>query len=154
MATWDELTALRPGAAVRHDGEEYVIERTIRFDQDGGMWFEHRLSSDGSGRTVWLEIPADPDERVIVYDRSEALTAPHEPRPEIEHDGERMPHLISGPAKYRTIERSSAGKSGVLEYHEYAAGGRHVTYECRGAEGVWEFSEGRETDPAEIEILA
>ena len=54
MATWDELTALRPGAAVRHGGEEYVIERTIRLDQEGCVWFEHRLSSDGSGRTVWL----------------------------------------------------------------------------------------------------
>jgi hypothetical protein len=52
MASWDELAALRPGAAVRHGGEEYVIERTIRFDQDGCMRFEHRLSSDGSGRTV------------------------------------------------------------------------------------------------------
>ena len=154
MATWDELTALRPGAAARHDGEEYVIERTIRLDQDGCVWFEHRLSSDGSGRTVWLEIPAGPEEGVIVYDRSEALAAPHERRPEIEHGSERMPHVMSGPANYRTIERSSAGKSGVLEYHEYAAGGVHVTYECRGADGTWEFSEGREADPAEIEILA
>ena len=72
----------------------------------------------------------------------------------IVHAGERMPHVMSGPATYRTIERSAAAKSGVLEYHEYAAGGLHVTYECRGAEGIWEVSEGREADPAEIEILA
>ena len=71
MATWDELTALRPGVALRYDGEEFVIERTIRFEEHGCAWFEHRLSSDGSGRTVWLEIPAGPEERVIVYDRSE-----------------------------------------------------------------------------------
>ena len=153
MATWDELTALRPGAAVRHGDAEYVIERTIRLEQDGGVWFEHRLSSDASGRTVWLEIPADPAERVTIYDSSEPLGAPHEPGPEIVHEGERMPHVMSGPATYRTIERSAAAKSGVLEYHEYAAGGRHVTYECRGAEGLWEVSEGREADPAEIEIL-
>lgn len=154
MATWDELTALRPGAAVRHDGEEYVIERTIRLDQAGCVWFEHRLSSDGSGRTVWLEIPADPEQRVIVYDSSEPLGARHEPGPEIVHEGERMPQVMSGSATYRTIERSAAAKSGVLEYHEYAAGGLHVTYECRGPEGIWEVSEGREADPAEIEILA
>ena len=153
MGSWDELTALRPGAAVRHDGEEYVIERTIRLDQDGCVWFEHRLSSDASGRTVWLEIPADPEVGVIVYDRSDTLDAPHERRPEIEHEGERMPHVMSGPATYRTIERSAAPNSGVLEYHEYAAGGRHVTYECRGAEGIWEVSAGHEAEPAEIEIL-
>ena len=153
MATWDELTALRPGAAVRHDGEEYVIERTIRLDQEGCVWFEHRLSSDGSGRTIWLEIPADPEEGVIVYDHSEPLGAPHERRPEIVYAGERMPHLMSGPATYRTIERSAAAKSGELVYHEYAAGGRRVTYECRGTEGSWELSAGREADPGEIEIL-
>ncbi|NUT55791.1 MAG: DUF4178 domain-containing protein, partial [Thermoleophilia bacterium] len=97
MATWGELTALRPGAAVRHRGAEYVIERTIRLEQDDFVWFEHRLSSDGSGRTVWLEIPPDPEDGVIVYDRSEPLDVPHEPRPAIVHEGERLPHLMSGP---------------------------------------------------------
>ena len=33
MAAWDELTALRPGAALRYQDEEFVIERTIRFEE-------------------------------------------------------------------------------------------------------------------------
>ncbi len=69
MATWDELTALRPGAAVRVEGEEFLIERTIRFEEDDCVWFEHRLSSDGTGRSLWLEIPADPDDAVIAYEQ-------------------------------------------------------------------------------------
>ena len=47
MATWDELTALRPGAALRYEDEEFVIERTIRFEEGDCVWFEHRPSKMG-----------------------------------------------------------------------------------------------------------
>jgi len=154
MATWEELTALRPGVALRYEGEEFVIERCIRFEERGCVWFEHRLSSDGSGRSLWLEIPASTDEPVITYESSATLDSAPDGGPEIEHDGERMPLLMSGRAEYRTIERSAAAKTGVLVYHEYALGDRRVTYECRGDESVWEASEGRAVDGAAIEILA
>ena len=153
MATWDELTALRPGAALRVDGEGYVIERTIRSEEDGCVWFEHRLSSDRSGRSLWLEIPADPDEAVIVYDNSAVLDFVPDGGAEIEHGGERFPLRKSGTAAYRSIERSSAPKSGELVYHEYARGDRRVTYECRSEGSVWEVSEGRAVTAADLEIL-
>ena len=153
MATWDELSALRPGAAVRFGGEGYVIERTICFDQDGGVWYEHRLSSDRSGRTLWLEIPGEPTHPVVVYHSSAVLDFVPDGGPEIEHGGERLPLLMSARASYRTVERASAPKSGELIYHEYAKGDLRVTYETRG-EGTWEVSEGRAIDAAEVEIEA
>ena len=153
MATWDELTALRPGAGVRVDGEGYVIERTIRYDQDGCVWFEHRLSSDRSGRSLWLEIPADPGDAVIVYDSSAVLDFIPDGSPEIEHRGERFPLLMSGRAEYRSVERASAPKSGELIYHEYASGDRRVTYECRSDDSAWEVSEGRAIAAADVEIV-
>jgi len=154
MATWDELAALRPGVAVRYDGDEFVVERCIRFDEDGCVWFEHRLSSDGSGRSLWLEIPAGRDDPVISYESSTTLDAAPEGAPEIVHRGERMPLRVSGRARYRTVERSAAAKTGELVYHEYALGDRRVTYECRGDESIWEVSEGSAIDGASIEILA
>ena len=154
MATWDELTALRPGVTLRYDGEEFVVERCIHFEERGCVWFEHRLSSDGSGRSLWLEIPPEAGDPVIVYETSATLDAAPEGGPEIEHRGERMPLLVSGRAQYRTIERSAAAKTGELVYHEYALGDRRVTYECRGDESIWEVSEGRAIDGATIEILA
>jgi hypothetical protein len=153
MATRDELASLRPGVALRYDGEEFVIERTIRFEERGCAWFEHRLSSDGSGRSLWLEIPAGAEEPVIAHESSATLDAEPDGGPEIEHGAERMPLLRSGRAEYRTVERSAAAKTGVLVYHEYALGDRRVTYECRGDEAVWEVSEGRAIDGAAIEIL-
>ena len=154
MATWDELTAVRPGVALRYDGEEFVIERTIRFEEDGCVWFEHRLSSDGSGRSLWLEVPPAVDQPVIAYESGATLDAAPDGGPEIEHAGERMPLFMSGRAEYRTIERSAAAKTGVLVYHEYALRDRRVTYECRGDDAVWEVSEGRAIDGAAIEVLA
>ena len=143
--------ALRPGAAVRVHGEEFLIERTIRFDEDGCVWFEHRLSSDGTGRSLWLEIPADPTTRDRLRQQRDARVRP-DGGPEIEHGGERLPLLMSGRASYRSVERSAAPKSGELVYHEYARGDRRVTYECRG-DAVWEVSEGRAIDAAAVEIL-
>ena len=153
MATRHELAALRPGAAVRIEGDEFLVERTIRFDQaDGYGWWEHRLSSDGTGSSRWLEV--DPGGPVIVHEGSETLG--HEPdgAPEIEHDGERLQLLMSGRASYRSVERSAAPKSGELVYYEYASGDRRVTYETRGEGTVWEVSEGRMIDASDVEILA
>ena len=153
MATWDELSALRPGTAVRVRGEEFLIERTICYDQDGCEWFEHRLSSDGSGRSLWLEIPADRDDPVIAYDSSAVIDFTPEGGPEIEHGGERLQLVMSGRASYRSVERASASKRGELAYHEYANGDLRVTYECRNDETSWEVSEGRAIDAADVEIL-
>jgi hypothetical protein len=153
MATWDELTMLRPGAALRYEDEEFVVERTIRFEEGDCVWFEHRLSSDGTGRSLWLELPPEPGDQVIAYDSSAPLDHVPDGGPEIEHEGERMPLLMSGRASYRSVERSAAAKTGELVYHEYALGDRRVTYECRSHDTVWEVSEGRAIDAAALEVL-
>ena len=153
MATWDQLAALRPGAALRYRDEEFVIERTIRFEEGDCVWFEHRLSSDGTGRSLWLEIPADPDDAVIAYEHSATVSFVPDGGPEIEHGGVRMPLLMSGRATYRSVERSAAPKTGELVYHEYALGDRRVTYECRSHDTVWEVSEGLAIASEDLEIL-
>ena len=153
MATRDELAALRPGASVRVEGDEYLVERTIRFEQaDGYSWWEHRLSSDGTGSSRWLEV--DPDGPVIVHAGSDTLGYEPEGATEIEHRGKRFQLLMSGRASYRSVERSAVPKSGELIYYEYATGDRRVTYECRSESTVWEVSEGHLIDPATIEIVA
>jgi hypothetical protein len=153
MATWDELTALRPGAALGYQDEEFVIERTFRFEEGDCVWFEHRLSSDGTGRSLWLEIPAERDDAVIAYESSATLDSAPDGRPELEHDGERLPLVMSGRATYRSVERSAASKTGELVYHEYGRGDLRVTFECRSHDSVWEVSEGRAIDGAALEIL-
>ena len=154
MATRDELTALRPGAAVRVMGDEFLIERTVRCEQDdGAVWWEHRLSSDGTGRSLWLEIPVDPDEPLVAHESTGTLGSEPDGGPVIEYRGERMELHMSARASYRSVERSAAPKSGELVYHEYASGDRRVTYERRGEGMVWEVSEGRAIDADSVEVL-
>ena len=152
MASWDELTALRPGVAVRIGGETYELERTLCLEEPGKEWVEHRLSSAGTGRSLWLEVPPTPGP-VIVYEHSAVLDRAPAGGPEIEHAGEPLPLLASGRASYRSVERGSAPKRGVLRYQEYARGDLHVTYENRG-DKVWEISVGLASDAAAIEIVA
>ena len=152
MATWDELTAIRPGAALRLRGDEFVVERCGRFEDRDGGWLEHRLSSNASGSSLWLEVPADPAAPVIAYQRSDFVGEEPDGREEIEHAGARFPLLTSGRASYRTMERSAASKRGHLEYYEYAAGDRRVSFERRDR-GAWEVSEGEEIEAAAIEVL-
>jgi hypothetical protein len=73
VASRDELIAVRPGAALRLRGDEFVVERCIRFDEPGGGWWEHRLSSHASGSSLWLEIPADPGAPIVAYERSDLV---------------------------------------------------------------------------------
>ena len=152
MATWDELTAIRPGAALRLRGDEFVVERCGRFEDSAGGWLEHRLSSNALGSSLWLEVPADPDAAVVVYQRSDFVGEEPDGRDEIEHDGVRYPLLTSGVATYRTMERSAAPKRGQLEYYEYAAGEYRVSFERREG-GAWEVSAGEEIAAAAIELL-
>ena len=155
MATRDELTALRPGSAVRVMGDEFLIERTVRCEQDDGtVWWEHRLSSGGSGRSLWLEIPVDPADPVVAHESTGTLAGEPDGGPDTEYGGELLPLLISARARYRSVERSAAPKSGELVYHEYASGDRRVTYERRGESRVWEVSEGRAIDAASIEVVS
>ena len=152
MATWDELTALRPGAALRLRGDEFVVERCGRFEDRHGGWLEHRLSSNASGSSLWLEVPADPAAPVVAYERGDFAGEEPDGGEEIEHGGARYPLLASGRASYRTLERSAAPKLGEVEYYEYAAGDRRVSFERRD-DGAWEVSVGREIEAAAIELL-
>jgi hypothetical protein len=147
-----ELTALRPADALRYRGEEFVVERRMQFQEGDASWIEQRLSSDGSGRSLWLEIPADPDKPLVAYERTTPLDEVPNGGPEIEWRGERMTLVASGRAAYRSLERSAAAKSGEIVYHDYAAGDRRVSFECRTDQATWEVSEGRTVDAAEIEL--
>ena len=143
------------GRASAYQDEEFVIERTIRFEEDDCVWFEHRLSSDGTGRSLWLEIPADPDDGVIVYDSSETLELRPDGGPEIEHGGraaaaadERPGELPQRGALGRAEDGASSSTTNTR------SGDRRVTYECRSHDSVWEVSEGRAIDGAAIEMQA
>jgi hypothetical protein len=136
-----------PGRIVRYRDAHLMVERTLRFENGDERWFEHRLSDDRLGRSLWLEIQGD---KVTLYERL-AAGAPPEGGPEAVHDGVAFRLTEHGLATYRSQERAGAGKQGEVEYFEYAAGERRLAYE-RFDGGRWEVSLGEIVDPADVAI--
>jgi hypothetical protein len=54
--------SLQPGDIVQYTGTDYVVDSTIRYEQDGIGWQEHLLG--GGDRDLWLVV--EEDDRVLL----------------------------------------------------------------------------------------
>ena len=146
-----DLSSLRPGALLRVRGGQYLLERSLRLEQGDHAWTEHRVSSDTSGRTLWLEVPDDPAAPVVVYARGgQQLPLP---RPVLPDTHEGFVLRRAGTARYRTLERAGVAKIGTLIYVEYASGARRLAFERRRRDEPWQVWHGHELDRAEIQLV-
>jgi len=146
-----DLHHLRPGAMLRLRGAEYVLERSLRLEQGDLRWTEHRLSSDASGRSLWLEVPDEPLAPLSVHGRGgqqPPLSRPVLPDPDAGFVLRR-----AGTARYRTIERAGISKIGTLIFVEYIAGARLLSFERHHRDEPWQIWHGRVLDRSAVELL-
>lgn len=137
-----DVRKLAPGDAVSYEGTDFLVDRTMHFDQDGFAWKEHMLSDAVSGRRLWLSVEDDDGLEVAVWQRVPEPDV--EPGPaELSFDGVTYERQERGRARFR-VEQTGGGtaESGTMEYVEYAAGERLLTFERYGT-GSWEASTGR-----------
>ncbi|HEV3002199.1 MAG TPA: DUF4178 domain-containing protein [Solirubrobacteraceae bacterium] len=137
-----DVRRLAPGDAVSYEGTDFLVDRTMRFDQGGYAWKEHLLSDAVSGRRMWLSVEEDDGLEVAVWERVPEPDV--EPGPaELTYDGRAYERQERGSARFRTEQTGGgAGESGTMEYVEYAAGERLLVFERYGT-GAWEVSTGR-----------
>ena len=136
-----DVRKLGPGDVVNFETTDFIIERTMRFDEDGFTWTEHLLEDAVSGRKLWLSVEDDDGLQVAVYER--VTGAALEPgAAQIEHDGVTYHRDEQGRAAFTTEHEGSAGEGGTMEYADYTAGDRHLAFERYGT-GSWEVSTGR-----------
>ncbi len=136
-----DVRKLAPGDAVAYDGTDFLVDRTIHFDEGGFAWKEHMLSDAVTGRKLWLSVEDDDGLEVAVWER---LPVDLEPgSTSVTHDGVTYEREEHGTASFR-IEQTggSISESGTMEYQEYAAGDRLLAFERYGT-GSWEVSTGR-----------
>ena len=50
------------------DGADFIVEGTLRLEQDGFRWDEHRLVDGEHGR--WLSVEDDEGLEVVLWDRA------------------------------------------------------------------------------------
>ena len=135
-----DVRALQPGDVVNHEGNDYVVERTVAFDEDGFTWHEHLLDDPVGGRAMWLGVEDDDGLEVTLWERVRGAAL--EPGPdELEHGGTTYRLDERGRARYSARTEAGPAESGDMEYADYVAGESLLAFERYGT-GGWEVSTG------------
>lgn len=135
-----DVRKLRPGDVINHDGNDFLIERTMVFDEDGFKWHEHLLDDPVSGRAMWLSVEDDDGLELAMYEKVSGAAL--EPGPDsLDHDGVSYRLNERGRARYTTETSQGPAESGDMEYADYVAGDRRLAFERYGT-GGWEVSRG------------
>ncbi len=117
--------ALKVGDVVNHDGSDFIVEGTLRFDEG--------------------------ELEVVEWHRQKGLGL--EPGPKaIEHEGISYALEERGRANYTSEGVTGALGGGVAEYADYAADDRRLGFERYTADGDWEVSLGRKISPHALDI--
>jgi hypothetical protein len=133
------VRTLKLGDVVNLEAADFIVEGTLRLEQDGFRWEEHRLV-DGE-RSRWLSVEDDEGLEVVVWNRSPA--ADLDPgRDTIAHEGVDYALLERGHASFTAEGSTATAPSGRMEYVEYAAGDRRLAFERYGDEAGWELGVG------------
>lgn len=134
-----DVRNLKPGDVVHYEGADYIVEGTLRLDQDGFEWQEHRLV-DGE-RSLWLSVEDDEGLEVIVWERARATL---EPGPAtLTHDGVSYELDERGHARFTASGSTGTAPSGRVEFADYEAGDRRLSFERFGDDAGWELGVGR-----------
>jgi opacity protein-like surface antigen len=138
-----DVRSLKPGDVVAYEGVDYIVDRSMRFDEDGFTWDEHLLSDSGaSGRSLWLSVEDDEGVEVAIYEKVAGVDVSPGPA-QVEHGGVTYGREEQGRASFR-VERAGGapGEAGTMEYADYRAGEQLLAFERYGT-GGWEVSTGR-----------
>jgi hypothetical protein len=134
-----DVRRLGPGDVVLYDGTDFIVEGTIRLEQDGFEWQEHRLAADA--RSLWLSVEDDEGLEVVVWDRSAAQDLEPGPRT-LTHGGVTYTLDERGRARFTAEGSTATGASGTVEFVDYEAGERRLAFERYGQDAGWEVGVG------------
>lgn len=140
---------LKPGDVVNHDGRDWIVEGTLRLEQGGFRWAEHRLVD--AGETLWLSVEDDEGLEIAVWDRRKGTGL--EPGPQtMEVDGVTYTFDERGKANFTSEGVTGMAPGGRLEYADYEAGPKRLAFERGEGEESWEVSVGEVVGEAMIDI--
>lgn len=149
--TTGDARQIRVGDAVGLDGRLYLVEGSLRFDEDGYLWQEHLLVESES--RLWLSVE-ETDEGELDLVRWRKVTGTTlEPGPDrVSHDGVDYEFVERGSADYTSEGSTGTAASGRAEYADYASGDRRLGFERYGREGSWEVSVGEVISPYAVDL--
>jgi len=135
-----EVRAMKVGDVVNYEGHDYIVEGTLRFDQGGFRWDEHRLV-DGPD-SLWLSVEDDEGLELVVWERLRGAAL--EPGPgSLDHAGVTYELDERGRANFTSEGVTGAPGGGKAEFADYAHGDHRLSVERYGDDGGWEINVGR-----------
>jgi hypothetical protein len=141
--------ALKPGDVVNYDGGDFIVEGTLRLEQDGFRWAEHRIV-DGE-RSHWLSVEEDEGLEVVIWNRSRGGSL--EPGPAtLVHDGVTYELDERGHANFTAEGSTGTAGGGRVEFADYEAGDRRLSFERYGDESGWEMGLGQKISEHVLDI--
>jgi len=144
-----DVRALKVGDVVNYEDRDYIVEGTLRFDQGGFRWDEHRLV-DGAD-ALWLSVEDDEGLEVVVWQRVRGATL--EPGPgTLEHNEVTYELDERGRASFTSEGTTGAPGGGSAEFADYGRGDERLSFERYGDGGGWEISVGRVVSEHALDI--
>lgn len=135
-----EARALKLGDVVNYESRDWIVEGTLRFNQGGFRWDEHRIV-DGAD-SLWLSVEDDEGLELVVWTRLRGSEL--EPGPgTLEHQGVTYELDEKGRANYTSEGVTGASGGGKAEFADYMRGEERLSFERYGDDGGWEISVGR-----------
>jgi hypothetical protein len=135
-----DVRSLKPGDVVHYEGGDYIVEGTLRLEQDGFEWQEHRLVDEG--RSLWLSVEDDEGLEVVVWERATGTRL--EPGAgTLDHEGVSYELDERGHARFTASGSTGTGPSGRMEFVDYEAGERRLSFERFATDAGWEVGVGR-----------
>jgi hypothetical protein len=134
------VRTLKPGDVVFYDGADFIVEGTLRLEEGGFQWQEHRLVA--GERSLWLSVEDDEGLEVVAWERGHQLDLV--PGAEsLEHQGIAYELEERGSARFVAEGSTGTGTAGEVEYVDYAAGDRRLGFERFGSATHWEVGAGQ-----------
>lgn len=144
-----DARTLKPGDVVNHEMRDYIVEGTLRLEQGGYRWAEHRLVDQGE--TIWLSVEDDEGLEIVVWDRRKGTGL--EPGAQtITVDGVEYTLDERGRANFTSEGVTGMAPGGRLEYADYEAGDKRLAFERGEGEESWEVSVGEVIAEARLDI--
>jgi hypothetical protein len=135
-----DIRRLKVGDVVNHEGRDYLVEGTITFNEDGFEWKEHLLQD--ADAKVWISVEDEEGLEVALWQRVAGATLA--PGPEtIDFEGTTYRLDEQGRAQYRAEGSTGTGEAGRMEYADYEAGDRRLSFERYSEDGTWEAGLGQ-----------
>ena len=135
-----DVRALKVGDVVNHESRDYIVEGTLRFNQGGFRWDEHRLVDGarlavavGRGRRGAGDHRLGAPARRGAGARARASSSTPACRFELDERGR---------ANFTSEGVTGAPGGGKAEFADYTSGQRRLSFERYGGDGGWEISVG------------